>query len=478
MPAGRPRLKPEVKAQHVQESRKRYEDQNADKRREAARLRMQWYTYPLPILQPPLNPCSKRAAIAASDFHTRRKYREKVAVNSEIYRARKRQEEVEQNCAAAAVKQKKRGLELDELHKKRLAVPRKAPSPAILAPTAGKRQRLRAPRLPSPAMPPPAPVMDAAAAGKRTRPRLLDLLSVASDSGPDEDQLPVWPVCIPASRDRLAHQYPHAFIFEAPTWGALLRRWFLECEEFHWHPENQWSPFTPLSTAPSSPLTLTTSTPSRTPSPPALADDARIAAVDAALEKPPSATPQAPPPSKLSLRERQAQRNAKYNNYLEAEDARLAADAAAQKKEELMYLASTRGSASPERMRQQFARVLGPVSVLEWPPPGPSDSLVAQGLGGEPDPVLLNPLGQTQTCHQRLAMPAALPTENCDREGVEQGWGEAPVMYAVSGRNRVFRDRERAMAALKESPGAELVFTRNEVELFQFLEDFDKKFKI
>ncbi|KAJ7756082.1 hypothetical protein DFH07DRAFT_773275 [Mycena maculata] len=314
MPVGRPRLKPEVKAQHVQESRKRYEDQqvsnlNADKRREAARLRMQ----------------RKRAAIEVSDFHTRRKYREKVAVNSEIYRAR---------------------------------------SP----------------------------------------------------------------------------------------------------------------PFAPLSTAPSSPSTLTASAPSRTPSPPALADDAQIAAMDIALEKAPSAAPSA---SKLSLRERQAQRNAKYNSYLEAEDARLAADAAAQKKkEELAYLASTRGSASPERMRQQFARVLGPVSVLEWPPPDPSDSSVAQGLGGEPDPVLLNPLGQMQACQQRLVMPTALPTENCDGEDVERGWGKAPVMYAVSGRNRVFRDRERAMAALRESPGAELVFTRDEVELFQFLEDFDKKFKI
>ncbi|KAJ7736989.1 hypothetical protein DFH07DRAFT_779524 [Mycena maculata] len=147
MPVGRPRLKPEVKAQHVQESRKRYEDQqvsnlNADKRREAARLRMQ----------------RKRAAIAASDFHTRRKYREKVAVNSEIYRARKRQVEVEQNRAAAAVKQKKRGLELNELRKKHPAVPRKAPSPAIVAPTAGKTQHLHTPWLPSPAMPLPAPV--------------------------------------------------------------------------------------------------------------------------------------------------------------------------------------------------------------------------------------------------------------------------------------------------------------------------------
>ncbi|KAJ6447957.1 hypothetical protein C8R45DRAFT_1115595 [Mycena sanguinolenta] len=41
MPCGRPRLAPEVKQEHVLRSRKQYEEKNVEKRREAARLRMQ-----------------------------------------------------------------------------------------------------------------------------------------------------------------------------------------------------------------------------------------------------------------------------------------------------------------------------------------------------------------------------------------------------------------------------------------------------
>ncbi|KAJ7766399.1 hypothetical protein DFH07DRAFT_955453 [Mycena maculata] len=302
-----------------------------------------------------------------------------------------------------------------------------------------------------------------------------------------------WAGCVTssASRDRLLCQYPRASTFEAPTWAEFLRRWSLECEEYHWHPEqDRWSPFVPLSresSPPSSPSNLTTSAPSRTPSPPALAEDAQIVAEDTVLlKRGPLATPRTPSSlTKLSRRERQAQRNAEYGAYLEAEEARLEAEAAAKKKEELGFLASTWGNVSPERMRQRFVRVLGPASALEWPPPLLESSLVlpkeganTQTHGGECEHALFNLHGQMQTCQQRLAVAAALPTKHHHGEGAEQFWDNAPVMYAVSGQNCVFKDRERAMAAFKEIPGAELVFTRDEDELFGFLEDFEKKFKI
>ncbi|KAJ7768086.1 hypothetical protein DFH07DRAFT_954659 [Mycena maculata] len=263
-----------------------------------------------------------------------------------------------------------------------------------------------------------------------------------------------WAGCVTssASRDRLLCQYPRASTFEAPTWAEFLRRWSLECEEYHWHPEqNKWSLLVPLSresSPPSSPSTLTASAPSRTPSPPALAEYAQVAAEAAVLLKwGPLATPRAPSsPTKLSLRERQAQRNTEYGAYLKAEEARLEVEAAAKKKEELAFLASTRGELLPK------------------------EGTNAQAHDGEREHALFNPHGQMQACQQRLAMAAG--------EGVEQFWDKAPVMYAVSGQNRVFKDRERAMAAFKEMPGAELIFTRNEDELFGFLEDFEKKFKI
>ncbi|KAJ7770256.1 hypothetical protein DFH07DRAFT_768772 [Mycena maculata] len=517
MPAGRLQLKPEVKLQHTQDSRKR------PKFRETQRGRTLTNA----------TPCSKRAAIVASDFHTRRRYREKAALDSEMYRV-KRDAELAQSRVAAAVKQTKRDVEHVALRNRHLVVGQKAPSPAEHAPAAGKKHCPHPPRLPSPTMPTPVPS------------RLSDIpslnhISDTSDEEPEE-RPPVWPAspewiehegnhffptckyckgadcpecachkgplvhpgpfyaiycqewagCITssASRDRLLCQYPRASTFEAPTWAEFLRRWCLKCEEYHWHPEqNKWSPLVPLSwesSPPSSPSTLTASAPSHTPSPPALAEYAQIAAEAAVLLKwGPLATPRAPSsPTKLSLRECQAQRNAKYGAYLKAEEARLEVEAAAKKKEELAFLASTRGSVSPERMCQQFVRVLGPASALEWPPPLsksspvlPKEGTNAQVHNGEREHALFNPHGQTQACQQCLAMAAALPTKH-HGEGVEQFWDKAPVMYAVSGQNRVFKDRERAMAAFKEMPGAELVFTRNEDELFGFLEDFEKKFKI
>ncbi|KAJ7694028.1 hypothetical protein B0H14DRAFT_3530851 [Mycena olivaceomarginata] len=54
--------------------------------------------------------------------------------------------------------------------------------------------------------------------------------------------------------------------------------------------------------------------------------------------------------------------------------------------------------------------------------------------------------------------------------------GPAAVMYTVSGRQHIFQNRDRAVAVLKRSPGAELLFTNDEDELFEFLaEDLEGK---
>ncbi|KAJ7745013.1 hypothetical protein DFH07DRAFT_776917 [Mycena maculata] len=526
MPAGRPKLKPEVKFQH---SRKCYEDQETQRG--------------LMLMNATL--CSKRAAIAASDFHTRRRYREKAVLDSEMYRARKRDAELAQSRAATAVKQTKRDVERIALRNRHLVVSQNVPSPTMHAPAAGKKHCPQPPRLPSPTVPLPCPptsptfhhsiaflthlmkgqrnsrqfgrhasrmradvptAMQRSASGARVCVRRLrsglstrgTIFSQPASTAKGQTALDAqifaetesvghkgplvhpgpfyaiycqeWAGCVTssASRDCLLCQYPCASTFEAPTWAELLRRWFLECEEYHWHPEqNKWSPLVPLSqesSPPSSPLTLTASAPSRTPSPPALAENTIL------LKRGPLATPHT------------AQRNAEYSAYLEAEEARLEAEAAAKKKEELAFLASTRENVSPERMCQQFLRVLGPASALEWPPllsknslVSPKESTNVQAHNGEPP--LFNPHGQTQACQQCLATAAALPTKH-HGEGIEQFWDNVPVMYAVSGQNCVFKDRERTMAAFKEMPGAELVFTRDEDELFSFLEDFEKKFEI
>ncbi|KAJ6546008.1 hypothetical protein DFH09DRAFT_1087969 [Mycena vulgaris] len=69
----RPRLDPDVKLQHIQDSQRRYNQKNAAKRLEAARLRMQRH----------------RAAIANSDVITKHKYARKAVEAAENYWYRK-----------------------------------------------------------------------------------------------------------------------------------------------------------------------------------------------------------------------------------------------------------------------------------------------------------------------------------------------------------------------------------------------------
>ncbi|KAJ7104640.1 hypothetical protein C8R44DRAFT_887093 [Mycena epipterygia] len=103
MPAGRPPLDPKVKHEHVNASRKRYDEK-------------------------------KRAAIAASDFKTRWRYREKAASDSERYRDRKNAELRTEAARADAVKRCARKMEAKELRKQSLK--KHAEKPTAATPTA------------------------------------------------------------------------------------------------------------------------------------------------------------------------------------------------------------------------------------------------------------------------------------------------------------------------------------------------------
>ncbi|KAJ6449958.1 hypothetical protein C8R45DRAFT_947075 [Mycena sanguinolenta] len=105
MPPGRPRLPPEIKQEHVLKSRKAYEERNAEKRCEDARLRMQ-----------------RRRAAIADDLFAYDKYRSKVAAASRRYRRRKREEEARENHAVAVLQQRARKTEEEELRRKHKAI--------------------------------------------------------------------------------------------------------------------------------------------------------------------------------------------------------------------------------------------------------------------------------------------------------------------------------------------------------------------
>ncbi|KAJ6538067.1 hypothetical protein B0H19DRAFT_1079143 [Mycena capillaripes] len=47
---------------------------------------------------------------------------------------------------------------------------------------------------------------------------------------------------------------------------------------------------------------------------------------------------------------------------------------------------------------------------------------------------------------------------------------QQPLMFAVSGTSRIFRDRYRALAAFLETPGAELFYTYDEDAVLEFID--------
>ncbi|KAF8214560.1 hypothetical protein K438DRAFT_1955610 [Mycena galopus ATCC 62051] len=99
MPSGRKPLDPATKQEHRRLSSSLYKAKNADTQREAAKLRMRRH----------------RAAMANSDYHTRRKYRAQVAEHSENYRHRKHQEELVNRRNAGVVKRQTRKIETASL---------------------------------------------------------------------------------------------------------------------------------------------------------------------------------------------------------------------------------------------------------------------------------------------------------------------------------------------------------------------------
>ncbi|KAJ7256857.1 hypothetical protein B0H12DRAFT_1070632 [Mycena haematopus] len=287
---------------------------------------------------------------------------------------------------------------------------------------------------------------------------------------------------------RLKMQYPEAFTWESSSWQEFLRKWDLDCTEYHIHDETP----TPESTAPSTPSTLTPSPP---PSPPIT----------------PSPLPPPVSPTKPSLREHQKMRNdVHYQSLVDSGDLTLddlanlegfanmrqkksnedhsVDDGGKLTKDDLAHLAGfVHTRASPVRLRQQFARTLGPHAVLHDPPaeitpipvrnadaPPPSAPCTltdedrykvnaalcagAEFIQGDENLVLVWP-----ERHSTTPKPVAEQLSGSVSPSTSR------LLYAVSGRNIVFRSRDRAVAALKSIPSAELLCTDDEEEAVAFL---------
>ncbi|KAJ7832584.1 hypothetical protein B0H13DRAFT_2370876 [Mycena leptocephala] len=293
-----------------------------------------------------------------------------------------------------------------------------------------------------------------------------------------------WRGCVTsrASRDRKLAQYPHASAWETSTWANFDRMWTLQCTEYHHHKEAStpqgFVPLSPESTPPSSPSDLTASTPPCTPSP---------AAASASIKKPnqeradniartlpegvgrgvvPHLASPRPLPVPMTPRRAEPKAAGPHN-------ARLL-------REELDFLAATRPPPvpiSPERLRQQFIRVLGaeaarPPAAKASGASSPKKTRRSEATGAatpiaRPPTTLFIPRPHQQSYPRHLAGVQVVDA------GESAG---DPLMYAVSGQNRIFHDRNRALAAFKSKPGADLIFSRDEDEVFGFLaEGVDSK---
>ncbi|KAJ7803420.1 hypothetical protein B0H14DRAFT_2613364 [Mycena olivaceomarginata] len=139
-------------------------------------------------------------------------------------------------------------------------------------------------------------------------------------------------------------------------------------------------------------------------------------------------------------------------------------------KDELDFLASSRpmqGPISPQRLNQQFVIVPNPQVPIGKAPACKAAARIRAWLRTMSRPLS----GWEARSHS--------PTEHEVVEEIIDAHGSTAVMYAVSGHNRVFQNRNRAMAVLQRTPGADLLFTRDENQLFECLaEEVAGKMKI
>ncbi|KAJ7685782.1 hypothetical protein DFH06DRAFT_1119167 [Mycena polygramma] len=442
MARGRPRLDPDIKQQHVLEAQRRYNEKNMAKRREAARLGMQ-----------------RKLQVELSQQRAATVTRKRTSRSSTVLSLQSGPYEVLTQVDVPAASRKTAW-----------AAPVYAPTRAsgLTTPEATTFRRVHAIKKTAQGVHASA---RSAKFGESTYSSSMSFLcspNIVPD--PDETKLvhhqgPLYAIVCKewkgvatseAARDQKMREYPHAYTWQAGSYNELHRRWVLDCTEYHDHtgeytPPGPFIPLSPESSPPSSPPSRSAST---------------------ATTAPPSASP-----SNLRL-----------------------------SKEELTELANFRPPGvplSPERAKQQFMRVLGPDAVAPWrtnplqpgrvPGTGQTRTRAVKADKGffavpapqhdgdapktRPGSVKINGsiafISPTSTDSRQREpilpeVAAVTPLRDSAEEGL-QASPAAPPMFAVSGHNRVFQDRARALAAWKSTPGSDLIVLRDEKDVMDFL---------
>ncbi|KAJ6586512.1 hypothetical protein DFH09DRAFT_1075434 [Mycena vulgaris] len=262
------------------------------------------------------------------------------------------------------------------------------------------------------------------------------------------------------SLTRILERYPFARTWKAEPWSTFQRLWNLDCTEYHHHEDE----------VPCKSLTL----------------------ADVLCLHPPPHLPSTPPPPYLSITVTPTALDpaASIKGVITAPTPMTPKKLTREELNELANMRPRAGPISPRRLNQQFTRALGAQAVVSATPPfTPSPHSLHALAAPLPRPCTLpTPSSISVASLPLLDTPSSAaphtqtPSQGhglqVDREEEGAVEGHGALMYAVSGHNHLFRDRHRALATFQRSPGADLVFSHDEDEVFDFLAEEAWKMKI
>ncbi|KAJ6522139.1 hypothetical protein DFH09DRAFT_1330782 [Mycena vulgaris] len=503
MARGRPRLDPIVKQHNIRETRRRYEEKNASERREASHLRMQLQT----------SRCHREL-----EYLRTRKTSPPSCGGLRKLSVQKKQAEHDEMLAEQAATKQARRTDAEALRKKHKLARRSSPSPAPLFVAPPHHPLERCPHclgydcIGCACMCPDSIEWFTHNGGHFYPTCELCGQECIGCSYPGHEDphkfagpfyaviSDEWKGAVTSSESlaRALARFPGARTWNAQPWWTFQRLWVLDCTEYHLHHnEPRIKGLNEL----------------------VAADDLRLAqAATAAAAIPP---PSAPPPPYVSTTTPASLGPARSIKAITAVPAPTTPKKLTREEpEELAAMRPRAGPISPRRLDQQFARVLGAQAVVEAaslpatpvpassmfphaptsPTPRPHSSQPARSMveGADffhdferpstpPTPLRASratphPSTPPTTSGPSRASRASRAPFNSSQSAAPRaqtaGQGGAVLMYAVGGHNRLFRDRVRALATLQRSPGADLLFSENGDEVFDFLAEETRRMGI
>ncbi|KAJ6587574.1 hypothetical protein DFH09DRAFT_1074796 [Mycena vulgaris] len=258
---------------------------------------------------------------------------------------------------------------------------------------------------------------------------------------------------------RILRDNPNAHYIKVNTWPRLLELWYLECREYHNHEDE--GPQTPMLAAQPQVWRWTPEYEARRDERKMLLAELRYLGSEADAAHALRAA--APPAPELSVK-------APHGTGLielayKAERLLLGDDEAEYK------LAEWERTRRSGEMRGRLAE-LARQDLADGPAPHPEPVVISDDDDDDGEAQGMTTIDGGVSIHDADAGAIAALEAQMENAAITDGeGGVTELMYGVSGHNRIFHDRARAMAAFKKTPGADLLFTYEDAVVAAFIED-------